>query len=152
MLRRNLRQHATLLRVRKRQEDLKAQAMAVARREVALAKGARLALRDERQRMFGLAGSTARETFDADEVRRYYQHERHLAQRTDSKDAEIVELEAKAEERRAELEEAMKGRRVIEKLGERRQAALVKETRKEEQRFNDEVATNRSAMRRSGRR
>lgn len=152
MLRKRLQQHLTLQRIRKRQEDIKAQALAVAHRDVRIAKSEREEMISEQQHMLKMAGSALSTEFDTDDIRRYYQYERHLARLVDDKDVEIHELKAKASERRGELEEAMMRRRIIERLNERRYNAFMKEMRKAEQKFNDEVATNRSAIGRLDRR
>lgn len=135
----------TLLRIRKRQEDLSAYALAAARREVHLAQSERRRIAQEQQHTLAQAAEAAQEHFDASDVRRYYQYERHLARLGDSKDAQIRQLEEVAEERRAELEDATKAKRVVEKLVERRMLAYRQELRKLEQKTLDEVATSYAA-------
>ena len=105
----------------------------------------------EQMNMFELASKTANKSFEPDDIRRYYQYERYLARLADDKDSQIVQLTDEAAERRTELEEAMKSRRIIERLNERRLASYMQELYKEEQKFNDEVATNRSASMRPDR-
>jgi len=136
----------TLLRVRRRQEDLRAQALAAARREVRIAKDHRARIAAEQMRALALAGEMMEGVFDASEVRRYYQYERHLARLRDSKDAQIRQLEAKAEIRRRELEAATKSKRVMEKLKDRQDGAYRDYLRTSEQRRLDEVATVRAAL------
>ena len=136
----------TLLRVRERQEELKAQVLAVARREVAVAQAQLAQLADAQHRTLERAGMLARDCFDASEVRTCYQYERHLAQLGDAKEAEIGELQAHAEERRCELLEATKRKRVIEKLKQRRWDTYQKHRRDIEQRAADESATNCAAI------
>ncbi len=136
-----------LLRIRKRQEELRAQSMAEARREVRVAQDLRASLaRTQRQALFDGA-SRSLEKFDAGDVRRYYQYERHLAHLGVAKEAEIQALETEAEDRRALLETALKKRRIIERLQERRRKAWLVEERKEEQKQADEVANNYTARR-----
>lgn len=141
-------QYDTLLRIRKRQEDIKAQALAVTRRSIRIAERQRADLAKYQRLTLEKAGALALERFDPSEVRMYYQYERHLATLIDEKDASILELRSAAEERRAELEDAMKRRRIVEKLQERLQSAFMKQVRKDEQTRADEVATNLAAMRR----
>jgi len=138
-------QYEMLLRIRKRQEDLKAQALAISRREVQAAQDQRAQLADEQQRALFRAGELSQHQFDASEVRCYYQYERHLARLGDVKDAAIMELLGIAESRRHELEEATKRKRIVEKLKERRLRAHHKEIRRVEQRLADEAASNFAA-------
>ena len=65
----------------------------------------------------------AQGAFQAEEVGRYFQYERHLARLAVETDARLLELRALEEKRRAELEEALKSRRMVEKLQEREHAA-----------------------------
>ena len=136
----------TLLRVRKRQEEIQAQALATAKRNVQAAQDQRSKLAQERINTFQKAGEVVHPQFDASEVRTYYQYARHLAYLGDLKDMEIRELATKAEERRKELEIAMKARRIVEKLMERKMTVLKKELAKQEQQAIDEVATNYAAI------
>lgn len=142
-------QYEVLLRIRKRQEDLKAQSLALARREVHVAKEQRIHLGEEQQRALCCAGALAQNIFDAADVRRYYQYERYLARLCDAKDVAIRELERVAESRRQELEHATKSKRIVEKLKERRQRAHHAVLRRKEQQMADELASNYAAAGRS---
>ncbi len=135
----------TLLRIRKRQEDLRAYALAASRRDLQLARDERARIVEEQQQMLARAGELAQRGFDASDVRRYYQYERHLARLGDVKDASIRQLEQATEERRAELEEATKAKRIVEKLVERKMDVYQHELRKLEQKTLDEVATSYAA-------
>lgn len=143
---RQLAQFGTLLRIRRRQEDLRAQALASARRDVRLAEGERDELAAWRLETFSEAGACARAFFDPAAVRLYYRYERHLAHLIDDKDAQIVELMSVAEQRRIELELAMKSRRVIEKLLERKEKQAREDMRKAEQKTVDETASKYAAI------
>ncbi len=145
-------QYDALIRVRQLQEDLSAQAFAVAQRQVDRAKAERQALADQRVLTFQAADESTRERFDAREIRLYYQYERRLARLIDEKDADIVQLKGVAAERRDELEDAMKRRRMVEKLKDRKMEAYEAEVRKDEQKLTDETATNAAAMRQIARR
>ena len=145
MLRRGLRQFATLVRVRKRQEEQRAERLAAAHRLRRRAQAERDHLEAERRRMFERAGQAAQGRMSAAEVRRYYQYERHLARLADEKDAEIMRLRQTEAERRAELEEAMKKRRMVERLHERRTESVLREVQRQEQRMSDESGTTRAA-------
>jgi len=136
----------TLLRVRQRQEDLRAQALAVALRDVRAAERERAELAERQRQALAAAGVHARDRFNPDQVRLYYQYERHLARRIDEKDASIHAFRGVAERRREELDEAMKRRRIIEKLKERLERAYAAHRVKQEQTLSDEVATNYAAF------
>ena len=138
--------YTTLLRVRKRQEERRALALAKALREQQHAEAERAHLTAEQRRALERAGDTAQEAFDAAEVRCYYQYERHLAQLGDAKDAEIREFTRMSSVRRLELEEATKNKRMIERLRERTEEILHAQSRRDEQRRLDEVATNHAAL------
>lgn len=146
MARINPKAYDTLLRVRQRQEDLRAQALAAARREVNMAMAQRDDIAREQLHMLAVADERLRSEFDAADVRRFYQHERHLARLGVEKDSEIRELEAIAEERRGALEAASKSRRIVERLQERKHAAYSKHVRKIEQQQIDESATAYAAL------
>jgi len=141
--------YETLLRIRRRQEDLKAQALAVARHEVEVAQAQRRHLAEEQRGILDQAGERSRAYFDASDVRRYYQYERHLARLRDAKDAEIHALRDIEEERRIEVEEAAKRKRIVEKLKERHGVAWLRQWRKNEQRLMDEAGTTHAATRRA---
>ncbi len=143
------RQLDTLLRIRRRQEDLRASALATARREESLARHQHTMLQEEQIWALEKGANKARGEFDAAVVRQYYQYERHLARLSVDKEAEVTRLHRAAEGRRNELEDAMKRRRIIERLRERRQEAWTAELNKAEQILLDEVATNYAARSRS---
>ncbi len=136
----------TLLRIRRRQEDARAQELAVARRHVDVATGQREAILGEQRRAMARAGTLTKVAFDASDVRRYYQYERHLARLGDEKDAEIHELEEKAEEKRSALLSASQSKQIVERLEERHRKAKAAALRKDEQRQSDEIATNYAAL------
>ncbi len=145
MLQRRFR-YETLLRIRKRQEDLRAGALASARREVRRAQDERSHLSEEQRNTLLRAQDLIQQEFDASDVRRYYQYERHLSRLAVAKDAEIRQLEGVAEQRRAELELATKRKKIVEKLKENQNAAYAKHVMKLEQRQSDETATNYAAI------
>lgn len=139
-------QYKTLLRIRKRQEDLRAQALAEARRNVNAAIRRRDEIALEQTRALEQAGTRTASRFNASDVRRYFQYERHLAQLGDETEALIAKLTAVEEERREELDAAMKKRRILERLKERQERAYATELNKEAQAMTDEVATNYAAI------
>ena len=151
MPRRRRFRYNTLLRVRERQEELKAAALVATRQRRRAAERERAELAAEQLAALRAAGVKARQRFEAAEVRRYYQYERHLAELVDRKDADIVAVHEEEETCRAELEEATKQKRIVERLKERQHAAMLADLNKEEQGFSDEVSLNQAAMTRMGR-
>ena len=133
--------YATLLRVRKQREDLKAQELATSRRAVQRSQRERSSLELTRQSALEQAGKTLLEEFDAAQIRRYYQYERHLAILRDQKDAEIRDLQSVASEKREALEEATQARHIAEKLHEGQREAHRVDVNKEAQKQLDETAT-----------
>ncbi len=141
--------YATLLRIRQRQEDVKAQALAAVQRQMQLAHEQRDSIAEERRRVLAQASAYAAQDPDISNLRSYYQYERHLARLTDDQDASIRKLKDDIEARRVELLLARKEKRVIEKLTERRMNASKKELRKFEQDTLDELAVNHAGQSRS---
>jgi flagellar export protein FliJ len=139
----------TLLRIRKRQEDIRARALALARREVQRAEQELAALETRQREILEEAGKRATKRFDAIEIRLYYQYERYLARLADEKSAQAIELRAQEQKRRAELEDAMKQRHITEKLLARKRRIYLEEVRKEDQAFADETAANYAAIARA---
>lgn len=150
MARNDYKAYDALHRVRQREEDMHAQKLAEARRDVGAAERQRELLQAETRATLEAAATHAMDHFDARDLLRHYQYERHLARLSDEKDAEIRQLEGLQEERRAALENAMKARRVVEKLRERKLLARRKHLRVQEQRMLDEVATNYATPMRPG--
>jgi flagellar export protein FliJ len=142
--------YETLLRVRQRQEELKAMAFAEVKREIQIAEMQREEILNQQRQMLEEAKSRVGGAFRVDDVRGYYQYERHLARLAVEKDARIVELKDVAEKRRQELEEALKARRMIEKISEREMTAFRTSVGKKEQAALDESASNQAAMSRTG--
>lgn len=134
-----------ILRVRQRQERLKAQALADTRRAIRREEGRREEILRDQKRMIQEAGNQAQRAFDPAAVHAYFQYERHLARLAVEKDAAVRALRAVETERRRELEDAVKRRRVIERLRERALQAYARAVRKHEQFFHDEVAAGRAA-------
>ena len=137
-----------LLRIRRRQEDLKAQALACAQREVNQAERERDMIVADQRRTLREAVLASREALDARKLLRFRQHERYLARLSVEKDAAIGELRQEAEGKRQELEGAMKHRKMVERLVERRDEAHQQALRKTEQKQTDEVAATKSAIKR----
>jgi len=150
MAARHATRYDTLLRVRQRQEELKALALAEVRREIRSVEMQREEILRQQRQMLEEATGRARGEFRAEDVRGYYQYERHLARLAVEKDARLGELRALEEKRRQELEQALKERRMIEKLNEKELAVHRAAVSKKEQAALDESATNHAAMSRLG--
>ncbi len=138
--------YGTLLRVRQRQEDAKSTALAQMRRAVRSAEEQHREIVGQQLAAFESAAALACEQFDASDIRRYFVYERHLSRLAVEKDAEIAHLRREEDERRSDLEEAMKRRKVLEKLKSRKDEALKYMLGQEEQKRVDEAAVNRAAQ------
>jgi len=136
-----------LIRVRKRQEQLRAQALASTRREIGAHERQRDALHREQTRMFAEAGRESQTSLSAHRMQGYFLFERHLAREAVEQDAAIRELRNVEAERRAELEEAMKRKRIVERLYERELERRLDEILTAEQKNADEIASGRAALR-----
>jgi flagellar export protein FliJ len=136
--------YKTLLRVRQRMEDKRSTDLAQTRRRIQAADQERSALERQQVRMLETAAGRTQAAFSADDVQRYYQYERHLSRWLAEKDAEIVSLQQVETERLAALEEAMKEKRMTERLHERaweNHRALLAQL---EQKLTDETAVVRA--------
>ncbi|MBX3180769.1 MAG: hypothetical protein KF886_25760 [Candidatus Hydrogenedentes bacterium] len=133
--------YKVILRIRSQAENRQAQAVAAIRGAIQQALRERTGLEVARQSALNEAGATMRAQFDADEVRGYYQYERHVAHLRDRKDAEIRDLRQRETEELGKLEAATRSRRVAEKLHVRRHAAYRAHRRHMEQKILDETAT-----------
>jgi flagellar export protein FliJ len=136
----------TLLRVRKRQENLRGQALALVRRLIRAGEAERTNMEAQRWAMLEKAADRMKDEFTVSDVQRYYQYERHLARLVVEKDAEIQDYKGQEEERRQELTEAMKHRRIAERLDERSEEEFAAHVRKHDRLSADEVAIGRAWM------
>lgn len=136
-----------LLRVRERQEQLRAQALATTRREIRSHEQTRESLQQEQVRMFDEAGRESQTSFSARRIHGYFLYERHLAREAVEQDATIRKLRVEEEERRVELEEAMKRKRIVERLHERDREEQLDALRTLEQKIADDIASGRATIR-----
>lgn len=134
-----------LLRVRQRQEDIKAQALAVKRNEHAALRRQRRELEEWRRTVLKGANIAPGAPVDPRRLEAVYQFERHLGRRADAKDAEIALHGKSVQAARAELESALAQKRIMEKLIERAEAAERAAALRREQRAHDELAVIRFA-------
>ena len=137
--------YATLLRVRKRVEELKANALASAQR-YELAAHTRLSeIEHERRDALGRASQLAREPNRVSRIPDLIHYERHLGRVALNQSAEIEKLADEAEARRGELQEAVTQRRKVDRLMERARDSFRDWLKIQDQRATDEVATIRAA-------
>lgn len=137
-----------LLRVRTLQQDIKAQVLGETRRAVQATEQERDDILAMRQQTLEDAAQKAARHIDVRDVYRYYAYERHLARLAVEKDAQLAMLRKQEEAHRLELEEAMKRKKVVERLKDRHDERAQSEQKKSEQRFSDEVANSREARKR----
>lgn len=137
--------YATLLRVRKRVEELKANALASAQRDELAARdtlaGVELAQRDA----LGRASDIASGTDGLRRVSDLIDYERHLGRVALNQGTEIEKLANEAEVHRNELQEAVMQRRMVDRLMERAREAFQHWLNIQDQRLTDETATIRAA-------
>lgn len=132
--------YAMLARIRKRQEEQRAQALAQARRVVH-------GLEEQRHELEAYQKSVLERAADhapgpvASRMRALYQFERHLVWLAGKKELDIEAGMRDTEDRRREFDEAVKQRRTIERLIEKAQKGLREEFRRREQRHHDEIAS-----------
>ena len=131
--------YATLARVRRHQEEQRAQALARARRVVSGLEDQRRELEAYQKRILEEAGRQASDPVAAD-LRALYVFERHLVRLADDMDVEIEARRHDAEGRRGEFEEAVKRRRIVERLIEKAEEDVHDRIRRREQRQQDEIA------------
>lgn len=144
---RNPNRYGAILRIREQAEDRQAQVLAGVRGRIQVARRERTALELTRQMALENAGESMRTHFDAADIRRYYQYERHLAGLRDQKDADIRALQQEEQTELGRLEKATQARRIAEKLHERRRAAFRQFVLKQEQKMLDETAGMYAARR-----
>lgn len=135
-----IERYATLLRVRKRQEDLKVQAFAQAQRVVRDLETERDELFAYQRRVLEEAGRQAVEPV-AGRLEALYRFDRHLGKLADEKDAKIVAQQGEVDDRRRELDDAIKQRRIIERLIEIAELEAKEEFNRQDRRLQDEFAS-----------
>jgi flagellar export protein FliJ len=137
------KRYTVLLGVRKRQEDLRGQALALVRREHTALRRQRRELEEQRRGVLLHAAVAPGAPFNPSRQQALYRYERHLGKLTDAKDAEIALHAQRVQAARAELESAMARRRIMEKLIERVDRAERARRARREQRALDESSVIR---------
>lgn len=135
MLRRKLETVKTLLRVRMQLENLRAMELAVAVRARDQARAQRDRMAEALRESLMERARAQQQRFHPALMRHRAQYERHLAQLLDAAQAELQQQEQETENRRNELMEAARDRKIMEKLEERvtrlQEADLLKQERRE---------------------
>lgn len=139
-------QYETLARVRKLQADQKAQELAYARNKLKNLELQREELEAYQRRVLEEAGRQAAEPIP-ERMRGFYRFERHLGRLADAKGAEIETYRREVEERREHFEEAVRKRRIVDRLIEKAEQRIRERFDRHEQRFHDEVASIQFARR-----
>lgn len=137
------KRYDALLRVRKIQEQGRSQVFAEVQRKIQGLRDQRKDLEKYQRNVLDRAGAEAGSQAgpNAAHMRALFQFERHLKKLNDEKGTEIDQHLVTAETRRAELEEAMKQRRIVEKLIENATRDMAYETNRREQRMHDDLAS-----------
>ena len=146
---RKLRRLHDLSALRKRQENLKAQGYANALRHVRTAQLEREQLQEWQRTLILESEVNAGDQIDAAQQRARHNYERFLAGRIVEQDAVIHELQEVAEEKRLDMQESVKQRRMMETLAEQSRKSVDNETKRLERLDADETASIRAALRRA---
>lgn len=137
--------YATLLRVRKRVEELKAAAHASAQRDELAARETLSGIEQAQRDALGRASQVASQIDGAGRVSDLIDYERHLGRVALNQSTEIEKFAQETEVRRNELRQAVTQRRMVDRLIERAREALQDWLNIQEQRLTDETATIRAA-------
>jgi flagellar export protein FliJ len=143
---RRVRRYDDLLRLRKRQEDIKAQVYANAIRSIRLAKGEKNLMEERRIALFTESEVAEGSVIDMEMKRKVQQYERHLARAIVEQDALIHERTVDTNAKRDDMTESVKLRRMMETLLEHSRNEVSAEYAKQERLNIDEVASVRAAL------
>lgn len=132
---------ATLLKVREEEEKEAQRALMAVQKELDEIQNAIQQLVEERR---GVGGKhPGKSSYYADEMTLYFGYLEQLAQKIAALQDEAMRVENVVEQKKALLREAVKERKVLEKLKERQLEEWKEELRKVEGRFLDEMAVLR---------
>ena len=145
MTRKRIERYGLLRRVRKRQEETRANIFAIAERKLLAAEQELDAIQTEQKEMIHHAQNQAQTLQDVPKINQYLQYERHLGRVAVQKSEHIGILRLEADEKRRDLQEAVKQRRIIDRLIEKAEQRMNEGIKKLEQRGMDEIATIRAA-------
>lgn len=144
---RDPKRYATLLRVRKQQEDLEAQRLGVVMRQLQSVEAEREQIERDQRRAFEDASEEARGRIQPTSIIAYHHYERLLSDLAVMKDAKARELGEAIRTQRGVVEETWKKRRIVEQLTERLEAEMTLEQNREEVRAMDETSIMRARHR-----
>jgi flagellar protein FliJ len=134
----------TMLKIRKQREDEQKRVVASRLRQIAQVRDQGQALRQQIQdEIDAIRGSQARGAIDIQQVMRHRHWLGHLHKGVLEADARTRFLEARLAQERAVLAEAVKQRRILEKLRERQWLRYQTEEERREIRESDELSTVR---------
>lgn len=149
MTQRRIQRYGVLGRIRKRQEEVKANILAIAQRRTLAARDQLAAIEREQSDWIRRAHNEASSIADVQRLNSYMQYERHLGRLAIQKSSGILKLEEEVHTKRDDLHEALKQRRMIDRLIERAEDNLQDQMNRLEQRTLDETATIRAAASRA---
>ncbi len=138
--------YGALLRVRQIEEDQEAQKLAAIQRDRLLTEQRLESMRKIQRRMLEEAAEQRGSHFRASEISRYYQHEQYMARQASETDANLEALRGREEEQRERLKQALKQRRIVSKLRERRDEQWRAYRAHQDQLISDEAAVNQAAQ------
>ena len=135
---------ATMLKIRRQREDEHKRVVAERLRQITQTRDHQLVLeRQIRDEVEAIRGSQARGSIDIQQVMRHRHWLGHLHKGVLEADARVRFLEARLAQERVVLAEAMKQRKILEKLEERQWQRHLHEEEIREMKESDELATVR---------
>ncbi len=135
---------ATMLKIRRQREDEHKRVVAERLRQIAQTRDHQLVLeRQIREEVDAIRDSQARGSIDIQQVMRHRHWLGHLHKGVLEADARVRFLEARLVQERAVLAEAMKQRKILEKLEQRQWERHLHEEEVREMKESDELATVR---------
>jgi flagellar protein FliJ len=137
----------TLLRQRRHAEEALQCELAEARQALAAEQAALRESRSARQRCMRELRRTRQEHFRAEEVLLYYPYLERLTQAIESRLRRVAAAERRVGQKRHALIEAMKKRKILEKLREKQARVHHAEEAAVEQRMHDEAAAQQHTRR-----
>jgi len=144
MARRFTFRFATMLKIRRQREDEHKRVVAERLRQIAQTRDHQLVLeRQIREEVDAIRDSQARGSIDIQQVMRHRHWLGHLHKGVLEADARVRFLEARLAQERVVLAEAMKQRKILEKLEERQWQRHLHEEEVREMKESDELATVR---------
>jgi flagellar FliJ protein len=137
----------TILTQRRHVEESFQKELAGARQEFAAATAVLREAKDTHRRCMGDMRRKQRDRFRADDMLLYYPYLERLKQDIELHMKRVVAAERKVAQKRQALLEAMKKRKILDKLKEKQLQAHLKAEAGREQRFADESAAQQHARR-----